>query len=246
MATYAKIWTDIFNDDFFSSLSLAERGMWMQLFTYAKLCGDTARINLRSFRTIGSILGCDGKTAKRILRKFSANSAVELVENKGNITITLCNYEKHQHFRRPEDRQDYKIIAENSPLIREDKINKVGAKNPDHQKAIEYWMQKYEAEIGVPYNFVGRKEGPIIKRLLKAYGLDVLKQIMDQIFITQDEFIRKKGGRTLGVLSACVNKLAQEVFVKDSPLDQLSEAGRATALNAQAYLRDLEEKQNAK
>jgi hypothetical protein len=123
MATYAKHWTDKFNDQFYQSLKLIERGMWNELIDLCKLMGDTGRIFLRNFQTLGSLTGCDGKTARKILGKFLENGKIELKIEKHGIEIYLPNYHKHQHLRKPSDIQNPGNFQETSDKIREDKIN---------------------------------------------------------------------------------------------------------------------------
>ena len=105
-----------------------------------------------------------------------------------------------------------------------------GDKKREHQDIILYWMELYHQKIGAPYLFQRAKDATIVSRLLKVYGYDRLKRLMDQMFITSDPFICKRAGRTLGVLSACANKLSQEIAALAT--DRLSDAGRTTAMNA--------------
>jgi len=265
MSGYAKHWTAKYGDLWFMSLKLIERGFWDELIDLAKLHGDTGVLSFNSWSAMGVAMGCDGKTCRKIAGKFLQNGKINshLVDAnckfagkipKGKIPagkillIKIVNYEYNQRVRKPDGPPASGNFLQTSG--QSDQIKPMATektKNPDHQSAIDYWCNIYNKHIGVAYNFVGKKEGPIIKRLLKAYGLTVLKQIMDQMFITQDEFITKQAGRTLGVLSACVNKLAQEVMRQNSPLDQLSPAGRSTAINAMKVLEDLkrEESENS-
>ena len=96
---YAKSWCSKFDDEWYISLSLNERGLFDQLFTYAKRCGDTGTISLRSFRMAGEVFGCDGATASKILRKFDADAKVALHQKGGVITLQIRNYEKNQRLR---------------------------------------------------------------------------------------------------------------------------------------------------
>lgn len=227
MSGYVKIWTDIFNDEWFTSLSLTERGMWFQLITYCKLSGDTSRINLRSFRAIGALFGCDGKTAANILRKFCDNSALQLDESNGIISIYLPNYEKHQRLRKPSDRGK---VTDNSATnkIRLDKIkeDKVDApKNPAHKRMVDYFCQKYQDHFEEKYSFKGGKDGQLMARLLKQWGEEKLKVLIDNLFSTKDSFIID-AGRTVGVLAACDNKLAQESKPQKDLGDRLNDIER--------------------
>jgi hypothetical protein len=83
-----------------------------------------------------------------------------------------------------------------------------------HGQAVKYFCDKYKEKIGMPYHFMNAKDGSLIKRLLSVYGFDHLKRLIDQLFVTDNEFITGQAGRSIGVLSACANKLAQEVAKK--------------------------------
>ena len=97
MAGYAKIWTSIFNDPWFIGLSSTSRGVWLQLLVWAKMVGDTGSVSGRSWASIGSAWGCDGKTCGKILRKFHEDGKISLTKESGNgIAITIHNYQFYQ------------------------------------------------------------------------------------------------------------------------------------------------------
>ena len=85
--------------------------------------------------------------------------------------------------------------------------------NPDHKVAVDYFCQTYKTKLGVPYKFNRSVDGERIRRLLVAYGLETLKRVIDQLFITEDEWI-KQAELTIGILELKANKLAQEVSRK--------------------------------
>lgn len=94
---WAKIWADIFADPWFVSLSLAERGAWLQLIVYAKMNGDTGKIGVSSGAALGSVWGCDGKTSRKFLGNFHEASKIHLKETPhGSLEITIVNYKKYQ------------------------------------------------------------------------------------------------------------------------------------------------------
>jgi len=98
--SFAKSWTSKFSDGWYLSLKLHERGMWDQLYTWAKLHGDTGIISFRSWSAMGFAMGCDGKTCRKILEKFQADTKVVLHTNQhpGNfLTVFIVNYSKNQH-----------------------------------------------------------------------------------------------------------------------------------------------------
>ena len=166
MAGYAKIWTDIFNDAWFLSLSLTERGVWLQLITYAKLVGDTGVVRGRSWAAMGSLWGCDGKTARKILVNFldSGKVAGKFLDNY--IEIEIVNYKYWQGLTKNQINPESRPIKEKSKKIpskpdqsRADQTIIVGPKNSgpistskkvDNEKEetitriIEYLNQKAE------------------------------------------------------------------------------------------------------
>lgn len=101
----------------------------------------------------------------------------------------------------------------------------------DHHKAIKYFCDAYQAKQGVPYHFTKGKDGMLVKRLLTTYGFDFFCRLVDQIHITNDEFIISKGKVSIGVLSACANKLAQEIINRSDIRTAFSEKERQAAVN---------------
>ena len=131
MSSYAKIWTDIFNDEWFLSLSATQRAIWLQLIITAKMYGDTGLVSGRSGGALGSLWGCDGKTCGKILGKFLSDKKVELRKNPtGGMVIRILNYDYWQRLRKPGDKEkSFEGIPnsrENSgkipSIIRQDKI----------------------------------------------------------------------------------------------------------------------------
>lgn len=110
----------------------------------------------------------------------------------------------------------------------------------EHKKLIEYWVEKYHGMFSVKYDFKGGKDGAVIKRLLKTYGLETVKRMIDAMFQSNDQFYRTGGGYTLTVLSANSNKLAQSISRKDSVIDRFSEKGQRTVVNMAAVLNERE------
>jgi len=131
MSSYAKIWTDIFNDEWFLSLSATQRAIWLQLIITAKMYGDTGLVSGRSGGALGSLWGCDGKTCGKILGKFLSDQKIELRKNPtGGMVIRILNYDYWQRLRKPGDKEkSFEGIPnsrENSgkipSIIRQDKI----------------------------------------------------------------------------------------------------------------------------
>ena len=121
MSGYAKSWTDKYNDGWYLSLSLAERGLWDQLTTYAKLHGDTGGIFLSNLTHAGAVFGCDRKTAGRILGKFRADSHIDMKTSETGVNIIILNYEYYQRVKKVGDDTTSGEYREKSPISRADK-----------------------------------------------------------------------------------------------------------------------------
>lgn len=100
---YAKSWTDKYNDGWYLSLKLHERGLWDQLFTYAKLVGDTGRITGRSWSAWGELWGCDARTCRKIVTKMHDDCKVVLTEHANFLELEIVNYEYYQRVKKVED-----------------------------------------------------------------------------------------------------------------------------------------------
>jgi hypothetical protein len=111
------------------------------------------------------------------------------------------------------------------------KLPVVSTGNSDHSRAIKYFCDLYAEKYQVKYLFAAGKDGTIIKRLLATFGFDFFCRLVDQIFITNDEFIINKGKVSLGVLSACANKLTQEIMGRDDLRSAFSEKERRSLSN---------------
>ncbi len=96
MAGYAKIWTDIRNDEWFMSLNCTERGVWMQLIVIAKEQNDTGKVVFRGMHGLSTALACDVRTARKIAAKMHEACKIVLIEEKNCVTIEVCNYHKWQ------------------------------------------------------------------------------------------------------------------------------------------------------
>lgn len=133
------------------------------------------------------------------------------------------------------------------PLQKQKVVTNHPKKEPtgNHQAAIDHFCQKHKDHYGHDYRFSGKKDGQIIKQMLKDWadvekdptGINSVKLLIDTLFESTDQFYEKGGGRTIGVLSACANKLAQEAQRKHRGQDGLSPAGEATARAAAKLLK---------
>jgi len=125
-------------------------------------------------------------------------------------------YAKHAARMRWACRSDAEIKKGNAPLplpppLPSPSPEILAAKpNAAHQSIIDYFCRKYQDAVHDKYAFMAGKDGAIVKRMLKQWGEEKLKAIIDQFFSTSDSF-PQKGGYTISVMSAMQNKLVQEM-----------------------------------
>lgn len=102
----------------------------------------------------------------------------------------------------------------------------VSTTNSDHKKAFEYFDQKYQQspknKLHVKYQFIPGKDGKHIKSLLTTFGFPFYCRLVDQLYLTDDEFIRNQAKVSVGVLYSCANKLAQEIMAEPDFKDAFS------------------------
>jgi len=80
--------------------------------------------------------------------------------------------------------------------------------NKAHSRLLtDYWMEKYKSKFGYKYDFK-KVDGVNIAKLRKTFNDDIIKNIMDTLINTTDEFLLKMGV-TIGTLKNQANKLAQ-------------------------------------
>lgn len=85
-------------------------------------------------------------------------------------------------------------------------VAKVKQKNPDIKIAIDYYYTQFLDKFGVKPDIKGVKDASILSRVIKNYGLDRTKQMIDTFLNSDDSFISSSGW-TLGVFSFVINKL---------------------------------------
>ncbi len=164
-------------------------------------------------------LNKDYETWKPLSKKITLSKKIIKVIKKDNASLSKKIHTK--------DNDTKDNDTKDKPIAQKRKIP-----DTDHAQVIQYWVENYEKYMGIPYSFNGGKDAKIVQRLLKTYGIEDLKKIMIVLLTSDDEFYRKKAGRTLGVLSACANKLAQETFNQETGLDRLGEGARKMAIGA--------------
>jgi hypothetical protein len=82
----------------------------------------------------------------------------------------------------------------------------VKAKNPDIKIALDYYHSQFYLRFDEKPDIKGAKDGMLLSRVVKKYGLEKTKQMID-VFLGTDDIFIAGSGRTLGVFSAVINKL---------------------------------------
>jgi hypothetical protein len=133
MSSYVKIWTDTRYDAWFLGLDINERSVWLQLLIWAKEQQDHSKI-VTKMSGLGENLGCDLRTARKIVTKLHTDGKIILKEPfKGIIEIEIPKYEYYQRVKdvnssREKTKlesaglQKYSKNADYIDKIREDKI----------------------------------------------------------------------------------------------------------------------------
>jgi uncharacterized phage protein (TIGR02220 family) len=100
---YSKSWVSKFDDEWYISLRLAERGLFDQCITWAKRCGDNGTIVQRNWSTFAATMGCDLRTARKITVKMHEACKILILSESPTLILQIVNYEKHQRVRQAKD-----------------------------------------------------------------------------------------------------------------------------------------------
>ncbi len=219
MGGYAKLWTDITNDEWYVSLNGLERSMFFQLIVACKKGGDTGDIFTPSVTALGTEFSISRKSCGKYLAKFAESGTIKLRKTEsGQLHIFVVNYHKNQRLRTPKDKPTVGKFATNTPQnnsankIKEENIReeKLVTQSSDEKEILECFYKKYESHYKTPYVPQVGKDQALVKRLLESLKVQQIKDSIDRLFESNDPFYGKTGGgRTLGVLSANINKLTQ-------------------------------------
>lgn len=129
----------------------------------------------------------------------------------------------------------------------------------DFQLACEHFMRAYQNEVGAPYGFHGKTvelkladgtvqviyaggedSGKMKQLFSRKWTLPQIKTLIDTMFASTDEFYRKGGGCTIGVLLANDNKLVQELRRKVDGTNDMSELQVKNAATMAKVLQEME------
>lgn len=98
MAGYVKIWTTIRTNPEFLSLSLSQRGIYLQLIIIAKDQRDDGKI-VAKMSGLCSDCGCDARTLNTTLTKLSQKCMLDFKKtDEGVVEVKLPNYKQWQEF----------------------------------------------------------------------------------------------------------------------------------------------------
>jgi hypothetical protein len=115
--------------------------------------------------------------------------------------------------RSQEQKQEQNVGAEKNPAPK--RTHRKQTSSPDHKLAVTYWRERFQEIFKTPYAFQSGKDGKIISLLLRGYGLEQTKRIIDRFLTVKEDFYDRGPGRTLGVLWSNVNKLSVEVTERE-------------------------------
>lgn len=218
MAGYAKMWTTMYNDSWFVSLSCAQRGFFLQLIVLAKMWGDTGVITVKSCHALSQNVGLDGKTTRKFLGDFLSRGTLTLLSDGPKIlSIKITNYEYWQGLRLE---KGGKIPKETPPPISENSApTKPNQTKPEQTKedspayaARLFWMSEYQDKIGRVYLFK-KLDGIHITAIVKAVGLEEFKKMVTWLFTTSDPW--HSTHRTPGNLLKNINDVPVLMWKED-------------------------------
>ena len=89
-----------------------------------------------------------------------------------------------------------------------------GQPTSEHHGVIDHFCRLHREKFGIDYDFKGGKDGNLVKRMLRTYGLDRLTAMIELFFECGDGW-PKKAGYTIGTLSQMSNSLAQKLEGED-------------------------------
>jgi hypothetical protein len=117
MAGYVKIWTDIWNDDWFISLSAIERSVFLQMVIFAKQMGDTGTIFVKNATTLCKLFNVSRTSLRRIMTKFGTKNAIVWSQTENdNLQIKITNYKYYQQVKTAKPAtQEQKMVTPRTP-----------------------------------------------------------------------------------------------------------------------------------
>lgn len=253
MIEYVKVWTSFLDDEWTITLSASARGVFLQFLILCRKSSEKSAFIQRSAASLGAVCGCDAGTMRKYLGKFSDDGKISVQElSTGAIRVTVLNYNYWQELRgnkevrekvsnRRKTREKPAKITPSYPIL-SNPIQELSSPTGDHHAFVTFWADQYQKRTGVKYIFNGKKDGQLVKDILrKCQGIDTAKLFMVEFFNTTDEFIVDKAGFTIGVFSTQLNKIAQHLST--SRVEGESEMDRHNRLAAERYMAGFTEKE---
>lgn len=233
---YAKVWTDIFNDEWFVGLTGLQRSIWLQLIVLCKQRGDTGHVVVASWSALGHELGIDRGTLRRFCTDSSHSEKIITDQsNPKNIRITLPEYEHWQGVTVKERAPiRYDVAGKNRTDLPPKKDTRPNQTRPnqtnlspngdstvsENKQIILYHAEKYKAEYGEEPHIVWGRDAASAKRLLEQHTIEQIRNKIDALFESDDDWIRKND-KTLAkfesVYSMLVSKKPKEVDYSRPP-----------------------------
>jgi len=210
MAGYPKIWTTIENEKWWQGGDLSTRGVITQLILWCKKDGDSGHLEFRSWRFLAERLACHRDTCSKIVSNLATSGFLKLTEREdGTLHIHIPKYLKSQ---RAKSHADLSPNTDESGQICRNLSPK--AEQPEqpvssHTELVAFFCDHYERAIKSKYPFTG-KDAKKLSDLLRTYGLDQAKQIIDLYLTDRDDFLTKTG-HTTGVLSTRAARYAERL-----------------------------------
>ena len=203
MAGYPKIWTTILHEDWFKPLTCTQRGIVLQLFLLAKQNGDTGILSYNGWQHFSMDLHCNRATLVHFVSKNSIKSRIVVtLGGDGILRVKIPKYREYQgltcsNLVEKSTRNEHTTRPEQTKAL------------PEHTELVTFFCDQYEQAIKSKYPFTG-KDAKKLSDLLRTYGLDQAKQIIDLYLTDRDDFLTKTG-HTTGVLSTRAARYAERL-----------------------------------
>ena len=131
---------------------------------------------------------------------------ITVPENPDKITVTKLQGKNNSEIR------DTKTLTPMSPALnRHRTVSKrahtKSVRDPAVEEFKKSWGTEFQQRFAVAYHFNHGKDGALVKQLLQTFTLEALRDRAVKFFNLDDDWIRTKGGFTIGVFKGQINKL---------------------------------------
>lgn len=226
---YLRIANELAEALYHTNLSPYEwRVLW---FIFRKTYGHQKKTDRISLSQIEKATGINRGCAGRALRSLRARNMVVFESGECGIQKDYEQWKERSRvspetppvsgetlcLQRPQNgvSADLKMVSPETPQKKERKKKDSGrpksshpnGSNPRVKEFFSSWDGEYRKRFSEPYHFNGGKEGSLIKSALRSYGLDKLKELALRFLDSDDPWVKKTGGYTIGVFIGQINKL---------------------------------------